>query len=135
MAPKDATNSDSSSTLQRACAARKAGMMRRGVPTNSTRSCQGATIQREEGGRLCAVAPDETDRITIVIGREKRGADVPPPTADDQRGAHSARRVFLCVLCGLRVMSSRAPSGASLPNYYRAAPLSRPENRGRRLVV
>src|SRR5438445_11233133 len=95
MAPKEATNSDSSSTLQRVCAAKKAGMMRRGVPTNSTRSCQGATIQREAGRRLCAVAPDETDRATIFIGREKGvELDAPPPTDDDQRGAHSARREF-----------------------------------------
>src|SRR5438445_2460129 len=83
MAPNEATNSDSSSILQRACAARKAGMMRRGVPTNSARSCQGATIQREAGCRLCAVAPDETDRATIFIGRKiavELDAPLPAPT-------------------------------------------------------
>src|SRR5712691_1874806 len=85
MAPKEATNSDSSSTLQRVCAARKAGMMRRGVPTNSTRSCQGATIQREEGCRLCAVAPDETDRATILLSH--------PSTAQDERSSRARRRM------------------------------------------
>src|SRR5439155_3292408 len=58
-------------------------MITRGVPTNSTRSCQGARIQREAGCRLCAVAPDETDRATILIGKKS-----------DQRGARSARREF-----------------------------------------
>src|SRR6266851_4028821 len=90
MAPKEATNSDSSSSLQCARAAKKAGMMRRGVPTNSTRSCQGATIQREEGCRLCAVAPDETDRATIFIGREKRALRI-LRRAQDERSSRACR--------------------------------------------
>src|SRR5438552_6417250 len=88
MAPKEATTSDRSSTLQRARAAKKAGVMRRGVPTNSTRSRQGATIQREEAGRLCAVAPDETDRVTTAYRKRKTAGKADArPTADCRRSA------------------------------------------------
>src|SRR5262249_20278053 len=65
-------------------------------------SCQGATIQREEAGKLCAVPPDETDRIAIAYPTTNGGSSTP---ADCRRSRAGLSRLA----ASLSLPAVRAP--------------------------